>query len=432
MVLYTIAMRYKQVLENCYSDNIGKDGISQTLVESKAESITENLLELQGEHLRLFDFSDIEERAKEIDNISKKIQSKFKKLYILGTGGSTLCGQAICGLNEKKDNEYKSIFVDNIDPDSFNFMLENFNPENSFVLVISKSGNTIETITQFIIFLNKFIDKGFEKDISKHFMVISTPSEDNKNTIQKIANEYQIESIQHEDVGGRFSIFSSVGLIPASFIGLDILEFLKGAKNCLEETYEQAELSPAVMGAALNAVFAENGGANTVIMPYVDRLKNFTNWFSQIWAESLGKTEKALTPIRSLGTLDQHSQLQLFLEGRKDKLYNIITNQTKGRGEKLSLANNESIAHGVEFLNDKKAGDVIYAAVHSTTETLKDNGLPVRVFELEEVNEYCFGEIAMHFVLETVLLAKHWNINAFDQPAVEAGKKIALRELGKE
>lgn len=425
-------MRYKQVLENCYSENIGEHGVSRYDVETMSEDIAQYLLQVQADKMRLFDFSDIEQRADSITKITKDLQSRFEKLYILGTGGSTLCGQAICGLNEKKDKEHKSVFVDNIDPDSFSFMLENFDPKNSFVLVISKSGNTIETITQFIIFLNKFIDSGFESNISDHFMTITTSDESGKNnTIEKIAKEYDIKSIQHENVGGRFSIFSSVGLIPASFGELDVLEFLSGAKNCLEKTYLQADRSPAVMGAALNAVFAENGGASTVIMPYVDRLKNFTNWFSQIWAESLGKTSKAITPIRSLGTLDQHSQLQLFLEGRKDKLYNVITNQTKDRGEKLSISGNENISHGVEFLNDKKAGDVIYAAVHSTTETLKNNGLPVRSFELDRVNEYCFGELSMHFVLETVLLAKYWHLNPFDQPAVEAGKKIALNMLGK-
>ncbi len=424
-------MRYKQILENCYSDNIGKHGVSRENIEAISKSINSDLSALAKEDLRLFNFDDIDSRVAEVKKITSELQEKFEKLYILGTGGSTLCGQAICGLNEKKDKEHKSVFVDNIDPDSFNFMLENFNPSESFVLVISKSGNTIETVTQFIIFLNKFIAKGYEKNIADHFMIVSTPSVSKDNTIEKISNHYGIKSTLHEDVGGRFSIFSSVGLIPASFAELDIKQFLLGAKNCFEKTLEQGANSPAVLGASLNAEFANAGGASTVIMPYVDRLKNFTNWFSQIWAESLGKTEKAITPIRSLGTLDQHSQLQLFLEGRKDKLYNIITNKTKGRGEKLSITNAENIAHGVEFLNDKKAGDVIYAAVYSTTETLRANGLPVRSFELERVNKYCFGELAMHFVLETVLLAKHWEINPFDQPAVEAGKKIALEMLGK-
>lgn len=422
-------MRYKQVLENCYSQNIGEHGISKEKIESVAVSIGNSLEGLDNANLRLFDFSDIEERAENIEKIVRDLQKKFKKLYILGTGGSTLCGQAICGLNEKKDNEYKSIFVDNIDPDSFNFMLENFDPRNSFILVISKSGNTIETITQFIIFINKFIEKGYEKDIKHHFKAITSTT--SSNTIRKISESYEIDMIQHEDVGGRFSIFSSVGLIPASFSDLNISKLLEGAKNCYEDNLNGAEKAPAVLGASLNASFVDNNGANIVIMPYVDRLKNFTNWFSQIWAESLGKTPKATTPIRSLGTLDQHSQLQLFLQGRKDKLFNIIVNQTKGRGERLEIKNNKDISHGVEFLNDKTAGDVISAAVHSTTETLKNNSLPVRSFEMERVNEYCFGELAMHFVLETVLLAKHWQINPFDQPAVEEGKKIALDILGK-
>jgi len=425
-------MRYRQDLESCYAERIGNNGISEENTVKIAKDITENLDSFKLENLRLFNFEDISERAENIEKIAKDLQKKFKKLYILGTGGSTLCGQAICGLNEKKDKEHKSIFVDNIDPDSFNFIFENFDPQDSFILAISKSGNTIETITQFILFLNKYIEEGFEKDIHKHFMVITTPDANGKNSIEKISNDFNIPISNHEDVGGRFSIFSSVGLLPAAFGELDILKFLEGAENCLTKSFNMAEEAPAILGAALNAEFANNGGANTVIMPYVDRLKNFTNWFSQIWSESLGKTEKAITPIRSLGTLDQHSQLQLFLEGKKDKLYNIITNQTKDRGRSLKIINKENLHHGVEFLNDKKAGDVINAAVSSTTQTLKNNGLPVRSFELERVNEYCFGELSMHFVLETVLLAKYWQLNPFDQPAVEQGKKIALNILGKD
>lgn len=418
-------MPYTQSIENVFQDQIGKFGISRISFEKLTKEIKKKANILKNEDLNLFNFSNIESKTQEILDISETLKTEAETLYVLGTGGSTLCPQTIYGLLEKRNPAKKVVFIDNIDSHSFKSIFEKFDYEKSCVLAISKSGRTLETITQFLLFANNYIKKGYKEYLEKKFLVITSLNAQNNN-IKQIADNLGIKSINHDDVGGRFSIFSSVGLLSSAFAGIDIEKILKGANSVLQDLYENPESSKVTEGVAINAATSETNITSTVLMPYVDRLKNFTNWWSQIWAESIGKTDQAITPIRSLGTLDQHSQLQLYLEGKRDKLFNIISIENSHQGQAINDLNNIKIPSEINFLNQKNAGNIISAAVQSTTETLLKNGLPVRSIIIEDLDEFSLGEISMHFILETVLLCKLWYINPFDQPAVEQGKKIAI------
>jgi glucose-6-phosphate isomerase len=422
-------MGFNQNIDNCFSEKIGDNGLTREQYDNAIQKVLGGVTALKNEKLRLFDFSDIDVKNRSVKELLSRLPKNYKYLYILGTGGATLCGQTIFGLLENNKRKSRIKFIDNIDPKTFELIKAQIRLDESYVLVISKSGDTLETITQFSFFVKLFEDGLGEDKIKDHFLVITDPENEN-NRIRNIAGKLGINIIPHEKVGGRFSIFSSVGLIPARFAKINIKEFLKGAKLEVDNTFKRKN-SQSITGAAINYALVENKSINaTVMMPYVDRLKNFTTWWAQIWAESLGKNDIATTPIRSLGTLDQHSQMQLYLQGNKDKFFNIMYIKENDDGLKIEL-NKHFRAENIDYMNGKDFSDIINSAAKATIETLANNGSPVRFFEIEKLDEFTLGTITMHFVLETVLLAKAWNINPFDQPAVEEGKKLTVEMLRK-
>jgi glucose-6-phosphate isomerase len=164
-----------------------------------------------------------------------------------------------------------------------------------------------------------------------------------------------------------------------------------------------------------------------VMMAYADRLERFTRWYVQLWAESLGKDGKGTTPLAALGPVDQHSQLQLFIAGPRDKLFTIITVANKGKGPRMPA--DLAKLCGEETLAEKTIGDLVAAQGRATAETLAKNGCPVRTFHVETVNEASLGELLMHFMLETMIASRLLGVDAFDQPAVEEGKILAKRYI---
>jgi glucose-6-phosphate isomerase len=236
--------------------------------------------------------------------------------------------------------------------------------------------------------------------------------------------------LEHDpNVGGRYSVLSNVGLLPAAILGLDIKRVRAGAAAALAPILEQraAAQAPAALGAALNIAAAAGGKNIAVLMAYADRLERFSRWFTQLWAESLGKHGKGTTPIGALGPLDQHSQLQLFIAGRRDKLFTIVTVDTKGQGPRID-AGLARLA-GEPDLGGKTIGDLVAAQGRATAATLARNGCPVRTVHLPRLDEESLGALMMHFMLETIIAARLIGVDAFDQPAVEEGKVLAKQYL---
>ena len=188
-----------------------------------------------------------------------------------------------------------------------------------------------------------------------------------------------------------------------------------------------ADIPPAA-GAALSIGLNMHSGIGiSVLMPYCDRMADLGLWFCQLWAESLGKNGGGSTPVRALGTVDQHSQLQLYLDGPADKMFTLILTETGGQGTPVPQSFTD--LDGLSYLKDRTMGDLFAAAGRATAETLANNGRPTRVFDVPVVDETSMGALMMHFMLETVIAADLIGVNAFDQPAVEEGKILAREFL---
>jgi glucose-6-phosphate isomerase len=319
-------------------------------------------------------------------------------------------------------------FMDNLDPDSTTALLERLPLKTSRFVAVSKSGGTGETLMQTIAALNAV--KAAKLDPHDHFLGITEPAKPGKaNGLRDLLSHHQIRMMDHDPgVGGRFSVLTNVGLLPAAVCGLDIGAIRQGAADALAPVLanQKPEDVPSAVGAALATSLA-TGKSISVMMAYSDRLQMFTRWYVQLWAESLGKDGKGTTPIGALGPVDQHSQLQLYIAGPRDKLFTIVTTSPAGRGPRMDA--NLSKLSGEPDFSGKTIGDLVAAQGRATAETLAKNGCPVRTIHLERVDERHLGELLMHFMLETIIAAHLLGVDPFDQPAVEEGKILAKKYL---
>jgi glucose-6-phosphate isomerase len=356
-------------------------------------------------------------------------------VVFLGTGGSSLGGQtlaqlagyAVPGVGALRDPP-RIHFMDNLDPDSYGALLQRLPLKTSRFVAVSKSGGTGETLMQTIAALDAA--KAAKLDPRAHFLGISEPAKPGKaNGLRDLLSAHQVRMMDHDpNVGGRFSVLTNVGLLPAAVCGLDIGAIREGAATALAPVLAglpPAEV-PAALGAALAVALADSKPIS-VLMAYADRLERFTRWYVQLWAESLGKDGKGTTPLAAIGPVDQHSQLQLFIAGPRDKLFTVLTVAPAGRGPRMA-AELAKLA-GEPGFSGKAIGDLVAAQGRATAETLARNGCPVRTLKLDRLDERHMGELLMHFMLETIIAAQLLGVDAFDQPAVEEGKVLAKKYL---
>ncbi|MGI8526110.1 MAG: glucose-6-phosphate isomerase, partial [Pseudolabrys sp.] len=262
------------------------------------------------------------------------------------------------------------------------------------------------------------------------FIGISEPVKDGKRNGLRDLLGGDVPMLDHDPgVGGRFSVLTNVGLLPAAALGLDIGAIRNGAAAALGPVLAKTPAAevPAALGAALAVTLAAKGKTIAPIFAYADRLANFSKWYVQLRAESLGKNGKGTTPLAALGPVDQHSQLQLFIGGPRDKLFTVVTTDTKGKGPRIDAA--LATSAGEPGFGGKTMGDLVAAQGRATAETLAKNGCPVRAIHIPKIDEASMGELLMHFMLETIVAARLIGIDAFDQPAVEEGKLLAKRYL---
>ena len=235
------------------------------------------------------------------------------------------------------------------------------------------------------------------------------------------------------ELGGRYSALSVVGLLPAAVAGLDIQAFRDGAAEVVEQAFSANDLNeiPAVSGATAIYGLIKGSGMNvSVLMPYDSRLARFTGWFQQLWAESLGKDGHGTTPVAALGPVDQHSQLQLFLDGPADKFFTFLTADMKGLGPVIdaSLASDPELG----YMSGRTIGDLVAAEARATMEALVRRGRPVRHISVKKLDEYSLGAMMMHFMLETIFAAALFEVNPYDQPSVEESKRLTRDYLERE
>ncbi len=268
-------------------------------------------------------------------------------IVILGTGGSSLGGQTLAQLAGFAVPGVGALrappqlhFIDNLDPESFGALLGRLPHATTRFVAISKSGGTAETLMQTIAAVSALTDAGLQTRIPDIFLGISEPANARKpNGLRNVLGKYRVPFLDHDPgVGGRYSALTNVGLLPAAMVGLDIAAIREGAKLALAPVLAKKPASqiPAAVGAALSVTLAATKGKSTsVLMAYCDRLQRFTHWYVQLWAESLGKNGKGTTPLAALGPVDQHSQLQLFIGGPRDKLFTVIAVDGAGRGPRM-------------------------------------------------------------------------------------------------
>ena len=339
------------------------------------------------------------------NNFNKKTLKKFKNTLeyrVIGMGGSSLGAQAIYDFLNFKIKK-KFFFVDNLKK---NYSKKNKNHTN---LVISKSGNTIETIVNANLLIKK-------KD--RNIFI----TENKKNYLHILAERLKADIIHHNNyIGGRYSVLSEVGMLPAELMGLNVNNF-KQLNNLIKN---KSFFNALISNVSSTLYFIKNKKFNSVIINYDEKSENLLKWYQQLIAESLGKQNKGLLPIISSMPKDNHSVMQLYLDGFKNNFFTFFyVNEHKS--EKL---NNSQILSTKDYLKNKNLQDIILAQKKATENVFNKKNIPFRSFEIKKRNEKTLGELFCFFILETILIGKSLNLNPYDQPAVELIKQETKKLL---
>lgn len=370
------------------------------------------------------DMSEIDD----INQVAKKFKKGLADIVHIGCGGSSLGAQALVQLagygciGSDANKPFNIHFLDNLDGLSLANLLAGLNPKTTGVVIISKSGTTLETVALASVYLDWSINHNGAKYLADSAVIITEPHKQVLNPIRQLAEQYKMPILDHhEGIGGRFSVLSNVGLFVAALFDLDLAEIKRGAISVMDNP------KLAVAGAAYSVYFDGKGHCENVLWAYKDQLKLFTSWYVQLWAESLGKDGKGITPISSIGPVDQHSQQQLFLDGPKNKYVTFITLDQSGQGNMLKP--NVFSGDQFDYIAGRTIGDIVTAQQRATAQTLADKAIPVRYISLTKLDEATMGALLMHFMCETIAAAELMQINAFDQPAVEQSKNLTRQYI---
>ena len=340
------------------------------------------------------------------DSFSKKNIKHFNKKFdyrIIGMGGSTLGAQAIYDFLKKKIKK-NFIFVDNLNAFTNNKAKKNLNN-----LIISKSGNTTETIVNANILIKK-------KD--KNLII----TEKKKSYLSLLAEKLKAEVVDHNNfIGGRYSVLSEVGMLPAELMGLNYKNFRQLNNLVKNKSFMNALIS----NVESTVYFLKAKKFNSIIINYDEQSTNLFNWYQQLVAESLGKEKKGLLPIISVMPKDNHSVMQLYLDGFKNNFFTFFYSFEKDS----SKINNERVLLEQKFLKNKDINQIMYAQKKATELVFKKKNIPFRSFEIKKRDEKTLGELFCFFILETILIGKSLKVNPFDQPAVELIEKETKKIL---
>lgn len=428
---------------NMMSESIGVHGINDDDFISVKGDIERAVKRITDKQLmfRRLPYENIDK----IVEYGKYIRSNFKNFLVLGIGGSALGPKAIfkstCG---RYHNEYKIdkvplpkfYFEDNVDPDRIYDLINTIDLENTCINIISKSGKTIETLSQMMIFIDAL--QKLKPDSWTDNLVFTTDKDN--SVLLDIGKKYGIKMFYiPQEIGGRYSIFTPVGILTAAVCGCDIHSMLKGARDmnelCNNKDYTK---NPAFMYAVLQYISMKRGKNISIMMPYTDSLKFVTDWFSQLWAESLGKkydidgnvVNAGQTPVRALGSVDQHSQLQLYMEGPFDKVVTLI--KVDKHRYKMPIPTIFEDSSELKFLCNSSLNKLINSELEAIIYALTQNGRPNIVINLPSLDEYYLGQMFIMLEIATAFAGYMLNINPFDQPGVEHGKISTYALMGKE
>jgi glucose-6-phosphate isomerase len=350
-------------------------------------------------------------------------------LVVNGIGGSALGPLAL--QSAMRPQKRRLVVLDNVDPEGFVAKLAGLDPKRTAINAITKSGSTAETMANLLILL-KWMEKSLGPRHVRHWTATTDPK---KGDLLVLARRLGIPTLSiPENVGGRFSVLTPVGLLPAAFLGLDVAALIDGARLMRRHCWSApAEKNVGVVGAILLYLMAtRRRRAIQVLMPYADGLVHFADWYRQLWAESLGKrvdrrgrkVETGQTPVTSLGVTDQHSQVQLYMEGPHDKVVTFL--EVERLRKDVAIPKLHADLASLGYLGGRSLGELLTAEKRGTEIALTAGGRPNFTYVLPTIDEHVLGQLIYLFEFQTALSGELYGINAFDQPGVEAGKIAAF------
>ncbi|MFZ2019579.1 MAG: glucose-6-phosphate isomerase [Methyloceanibacter sp.] len=438
-------MPLTQSVEGCLESAIGALGLPQASLDKNLKTLEPRLASLRKAHaegnlplLRVPEWRDDIEAARAA---LKKLSHGARTLVFFGTGGSSLGGQTLAQLggwgipgDDKHGSEERprTRFYDNLDARTLELSLAGLDLKTARFVVISKSGGTPETLVQFSAAIEAVRKAGLAAQIPELFLAVTEPAANGKaNGLRVLCEHFSIPVLDHDPkIGGRFSGLTNVGLLPALARGLDVVALREGAQGVIDALLDAKSaggFAPAIGAAVAVGLAKERGVRANIMLPYSDRLSRFAAWYVQLWGESLGKDGEGTTPVAALGPVDQHSQLQLYLDGAPQHFITIIREDCAGRGPRVPA--DLAKLTGADYLAGHTAGDLVAAQQRAIPEALIAAGRPVRTIDLGMLDERALGALMMHFMLETILSAHLLGVDPFDQPAVESGKVLTRRYL---
>ena len=424
------------------ADAVGEDGLSPKELDEIRAAVPASHEKFnrwrQSRDAIFYDIVFDESLALGIEEKAEEIADRFDNLVILGIGGSALglrcAAQALLPpfWNLKDGGERGGrprLFVcDNIDPETFSGLIDQVDLDKTCFTVISKSGKTTETAAQFFVVLSRLkaeLGEGWRE----HVVVITDPK---SGELRPLVEREKLASFPLEPkLGGRFSFISPVGLFPAACVGIDIRGLIEGAQAMARRSSEAClEKNPAYAVGAYHHFFDRRKGKPiSVMFPYADSLTLFSDWYAQLWAESLGKKGMGQTPVKALGTTDQHSQVQLYMEGPSDKVFTFVGVESFRVPQRATRI--ENVSGSFDYLNGHDLGSIVHAEQKATTAALAKAGRPSLTLTLPTVDAHHIGELYMAYEVATAFAGALYGVNPFDQPGVELGKVLTREMLEK-
>ncbi len=419
---------------NVMAEVIGeRDGILREELLSFRHFVVETHSLIQKEKNRKFYFCRLPyQDVSHIKEYAGYIRDRFESFVVIGIGGSSLGArmlfESLTEINHNLKKKPKIFFLENVDPEKFKSVLEQIDIKNTCFNVVTKSGSTVETIANFSVILSML--KKELRDKYRENLVFTTDPE--KGFLRKLGNQEKIKMFDVPPlVGGRFSVLSPVGLLPAAVAGIDIEELLAGAKKmdlvCSIE--EHVEHNPAYL-IALSHYIANmrRGKTISVMMPYSEKLSSFVDWYRQLWAESLGKDGLGQTPVKAIGTVDQHSQIQLYREGIRDKIITFLQVENTDTDYRIP----EELPEDISYLSGHSLHEILSKELLGTKAALIKSKVPNITISIDRISSYNIGMLIYLYELATGFSGYLYKINPFDQPAVEEGKNFTYALMGRE
>jgi len=434
----------------CMGEFVGGQGLSASELTALAPRLAQIHQELAAERqsggLAFLELPYQQEMIAAVRKVAKPILEWCWDFVVLGIGGSALGAramhQALCHPQynrfplARRQHRPALWVLDNIDPDNFYGMLDGLELRRTAFNVISKSGSTAETLAQFL-FVYQLLQGRFGEAKARERIIVTTDPE--KGNLRRLVEQEGFPSLGvPPQVGGRFSVLTPVGLLPAALVGIDLEELLAGARF-MDQRLKSPEYqkNPAYCLAALYYLFAQKSRNILVMMPYATALTGMADWFCQLWAESLGKKQDlqgrtvhtGTTPVKAVGSTDQHSQLQMYMEGPQDKL---ITFLEVGKFQnRLEIPDLFPDIEGLHYLGGQSLNELLAAEKKATAFNLRKAGRPNLTLRLPEINAFTIGQLIYLLEVVTVATASLLGVNPLDQPGVEGGKQTTYGLMGR-